>query len=391
MASRIQQLDSLRGLAALSVVLQHCFYIFPLLFNDTSGQSGFWLLNLFKYSPLHLIWAGSQAVFLFFLLSGFVLSLPYYKTQSVSYPAFIIKRFFRLYPPYLFALAAAVLLDACCSRHGISTLSVWFNTVWREPPSASVVIKHILLIDRFDTTEINPVIWSLVQEMRISLFFPLLMLLINRYHVLFIIGMGLVLYIVGEMTYQFYDASMTLEVSAFFLLGALLAKYQQELVDLYQRLPTWARFLVFGCALLCYTGPWWLYPIKPLQTLSLVTDLISVLGGALFIILALASLRLSRCLLLPPLLFLGRISFSVYLYHVIILVGAINLFYGSLNLWLILLGVLVVTFVGSSAAYFVIEKPSMALSHLLAKKSLSAFPTFHVKQKERQPLSIDKL
>lgn len=100
-AGRIRQLDSIRGLAALTVVLQHCLFVFPLLFNDTSGQQHFWLLNIFKYSPLHLFWSGSQAVFLFFLLSGFVLSLPFYRAQSVSYPAFIIKRICRLYLPYI--------------------------------------------------------------------------------------------------------------------------------------------------------------------------------------------------------------------------------------------------------------------------------------------------
>lgn len=368
---RIQQLDSIRGLAALSVVLQHCLYVFPLLFDDTTGQKNFWLLNLFKYSPLHLFWAGSQAVFLFFLLSGFVLSLPYYRTQKVSYPAFIIKRVCRLYLPYVAALATAVLFDVWCSRHGISALSGWFNSVWGEEPSANLVFQHVLLIDHFDTTKIDPVIWSLVQEMRVSLLFPLLMLLIKRYHVLFLCAMMLVFYIVGELAHPLYDGATTLEVVAFFLLGALLAKYRLLLVSLYQRMSRSAHYLVFACALLCYTAPWWLFPVKALQAAPVITDLLCVVGGALFIIQALASDHVSRILHMPSLVFLGRISFSVYLYHVIILAAAINLFYGAVNLWLILCGVVVTTLAVGCGAYYGIEKPSIALGHLLTGKKRS--------------------
>lgn len=365
---RFYQLDALRGLAAITVVIQHCLYVFPLLYDDTLEKPGLWLLNLFKYSPLHLFWAGSQAVFLFFLLSGFVLSLPFYTAQASSYPAFLVRRICRLYLPYVAALAAAVFLDVSTSRHGIATLSGWFNSVWGEEPSTALVFQHALLIDHFDTTKINPVIWSLVQEMRISLLFPLLMWLINRYHLLFIGALGLVLYSVGEIAHPLYDGATTLEVLAFFILGALLAKYRTLLLSLYQRLPPWAHYLIFVCALLCYTGPWWMYPIKPLQTLPLVTDFVCVVGGSALMMLALASNRLSRILCLPPLLFLGRISFSVYLYHIIILVAAINLLYGSLNIWLILFGVLLLTLVISSAAYYGIEKPAIALGHRLTKK-----------------------
>lgn len=366
---RIHQLDALRGLAAITVVLQHCLYIFPLLYDDTLGRPGLWLLNLFKYSPLHLFWAGSQAVSLFFLLSGFVLALPFYTGQAPSYPAFLVRRICRLYLPYVAALAAAVFLDVYTSRHGIDTLSGWFNSVWGAKPSTDLVFQHVLLIDHFDTTKIDPVVWSLVQEMRISLLFPLLMWLINRYHLLFIGAMGLVLYSVGEIAHLLYDGATTLEVLAFFILGALLAKYQTLLLSLYRRLPIWVHYLIFTCALLSYTSPWWMYPIKPLQALPLVTDFVCVVGGSALIILVVASNRLSRILCLPPLVFLGRISFSVYLYHVIILVAAINLLYGSLNIWLILFGVILLTLVISSAAYYVIEKPAIALGHKLTKKS----------------------
>ena len=369
---RIHQLDALRGLAALTVVIHHCLYVFPLLFNDTLAYPSSWLLNLFKYSPLHLFWAGSQAVFLFFLLSGFVLSLPFYTAQTPAYPAFLLRRICRLYLPYAAALAIAVICDRYFSRHGIDTLSGWFNSVWGEEPSTTLVLQHFLLIDHFDTTKIDPVIWSLVQEMRVSLLFPLLMWLINRYHWLFLCAMGLTLYCVGEIAHSLYDGATTLEVVAFFILGALLAKYQTLIVRLYHRIPSWAHYVLFAGALLCYSSPWWLYPIKALQALPLITDFLTVLGGATLMMLALASNRLAQILCLPPLLFLGRISFSVYLYHIILLMVVINLFYGSVNVWLLLLGVVILTLAVGSLAYYVIEKPSIALGYMLTKKKRAA-------------------
>jgi len=72
---RIVELDALRGLAAVSVVLWHSFILFPSATADTRNK-GYTLLNVVKYSPLHGVWAGPQAVLLFFMISGFVLALP---------------------------------------------------------------------------------------------------------------------------------------------------------------------------------------------------------------------------------------------------------------------------------------------------------------------------
>src|SRR4051812_48108680 len=74
MPERYQQLDALRGLAALTVVMQHFLSVLP----SIDGHSDNAWVNLWKYSPLHITWAGYEAVIFFFILSGFVLSLPFY-------------------------------------------------------------------------------------------------------------------------------------------------------------------------------------------------------------------------------------------------------------------------------------------------------------------------
>ena len=81
--NRLPALDGLRGLAALSVVAYHSFLRSP----DFSGASATfqtdgaiaWWATL---SPLRLLWDGKAAVWLFFVLSGYVLSRRYWSVRA---------------------------------------------------------------------------------------------------------------------------------------------------------------------------------------------------------------------------------------------------------------------------------------------------------------------
>lgn len=90
----IPSLDGLRGIAALLVVQAHIGLVFP-------------------YTALHFITMGSEAVGLFFALSGFLMA-HLYGSRPVTREAvldFLVSRFARIYPVYL----AAVLLVATLS------------------------------------------------------------------------------------------------------------------------------------------------------------------------------------------------------------------------------------------------------------------------------------
>lgn len=83
---RVRALDGIRGLAAVVVVVHHTFLVSPLLANPYQnpydvrpGTIAWWA----TYTPLHLFWDGTEAVFVFFVLSGFVLSLPLARTGIV--------------------------------------------------------------------------------------------------------------------------------------------------------------------------------------------------------------------------------------------------------------------------------------------------------------------
>jgi len=85
--ARYRQLDSLRGIAALFVFFSHFFLIFKI---DGS------LALALKASPLGVFINGHSAVMFFFVLSGFVLSLPFISNEKpLNLAEFYIKRIFR--------------------------------------------------------------------------------------------------------------------------------------------------------------------------------------------------------------------------------------------------------------------------------------------------------
>jgi peptidoglycan/LPS O-acetylase OafA/YrhL len=91
-SARMDFLDSLRGLAILSVILQH---VFESLYSE------------FRYLSYQYFNIGRFGVTLFFLISGFI--IPYSLERGGSIRNFWIGRFFRLYPVYWISLLLSFL------------------------------------------------------------------------------------------------------------------------------------------------------------------------------------------------------------------------------------------------------------------------------------------
>lgn len=137
-AKRIGSLDSLRGIAALIVVLYHYTSRFPGLFPD-AGKVPF----EFRY--------GHYGVELFFLISGFVIFMTLEKAKSVS--DFALRRFARLYPPFWFC---AILTFILVSAMGPASRSI----------SASGMLTNLSMISgMFGKPRVDGVYWSLEQEL----------------------------------------------------------------------------------------------------------------------------------------------------------------------------------------------------------------------------------
>jgi peptidoglycan/LPS O-acetylase OafA/YrhL len=368
---RYDELDSLRGLAASTVLLSHLFIILPSIY----------LINEMRKTPIHIFWAGHEAVILFFVLSGFVLSLPFFRDKIPKYRDYLIKRFCRIYIPYFVAISISIICMLLFSRTGITELSNWFNAEWTTPLSFGLLIQHIFLIGEFKTQSFNGVIWSLVHEMRISIIFPFLMYSINKYdwkrNIIIALSCSSLYFLIFYFILKVYKYDIsslqssyfaTIHYISFFILGSLLAKNIQFINVYYMKIINkGVKISLFIFAILAYTYSSW-FPSIFLSHIVIVDDWSIAIGGSIFIIFCLNSNIIRKIMLLKPVHFVGKISYSLYLYHMIIMFTLIHVFYGKLPIGLILFSSLVLSFVIASIMYFAIEKSSIKLGKSLTTK-----------------------
>ena len=357
--SRYEELDSLRGLAALAVMAHHFLFIFPFIHPYQNIHHPF--LQVITFSPLHLFWTGYESVLLFFVLSGFVLSLPFNGGRAPTYRSFIIKRIFRIYFPYLAAILLAVGLMTLFSRGGIEGLSSWFNSTWLAFDLRSF-LKHLSLIALpfNEAGRYDPVVWSLAIEMQISILFPFLFLAV------FFFGWKRALAGAALLAWLSYTTGRLplLRYVPAFIAGVLLARAREELISAYRKFTTSQRIFWFVSAIVCYCVQWNAYSEEPQR--QYLNDCLITLGASMFIVTALGSAKASRALLLGPLVFVGKISYSIYLYHAIVLFTLVNLLYGRIPIGFILGLSVVVTFAVSSLSYFCIERTCIHWGKVLA-------------------------
>ena len=130
--------DAWRGIAAFLVVCSH-----------------YWTFSSPEWVWLRLSFTG---VDLFFVLSGFVFG-PYFFGKHLSVPAFALRRFFRIYPAFLLALAVYVALKW---RAGHELLYLGEHLTFTFLQSSTMAFYY------------NPPFWSLPAEVEFYLFLPIL-------------------------------------------------------------------------------------------------------------------------------------------------------------------------------------------------------------------------
>lgn len=158
-SGRIPSLDGLRGVAILMVLIGHCSFSFPLL----------------AWGPLRFASNAALGVNVFFILSGFLIySLSIReieKTGAFNWKQFYMRRVLRIFPCFYFYIAVVLLLMAV----GVVALS------WQMIVSAatfSINYRHVW--DHSGATCDYYVIghyWTLALEEQFYLTWPLLILL----------------------------------------------------------------------------------------------------------------------------------------------------------------------------------------------------------------------
>ena len=265
---RLQTLDLLRGIAALMVCWSH---FSPTLPTVIAG---------------HVAHIGTAGVPIFFVVSGFIIPWGLLKANYdvASYPRFITKRMFRLHPPYLVSLIFTLALSLLAAA-------------WLKKP-INISIGDLLLESIYlKFPPENPVYWTLAIELQYYITIGLMFSLVFHRaawvrHFAFI-GMITVGYFIKEV----WPFASYLPFFAFgFLVVWHMKRLSSTVVVVAYILP------VAALAAIDHGMTWLIAGLLAASLIAIIPDL-----------------KASR-----PFLFLGMISYSLYLIHFPLGIKAMN-------------------------------------------------------------------
>lgn len=352
-APRLTELDALRGIAAFLVLIQHArvMGLDPRPFDNPLLERGVHMLM--HFSPIRVLEFGRASVLFFFVLSGYVLTRALLRSGSPGLPAFAAQRSIRLLLP----VAASVLLSAglyALVADPVLIAGPLHNRtidIWEVAPGALDILREsALLLTQSDPVKLNPILWSLVHEWRLTVLLPLVLFFRNR--VVWLLALGCVGMALGAMGSgsenkvllgpQFHS---TLVSSLYFSLaiasGAALAMAGP--------LPTLAprERLAGGVAVVALFG--------------LASDVAVYVASVGLIVLAQQPSAFQRLLRRGPLVWLGHVSYSLYLVHAPVLVASMMVLYGALPLWACLLIGMVAALAMAEVMHRLVEVPARDL------------------------------
>ncbi|TMR13935.1 acyltransferase [Nonomuraea turkmeniaca] len=296
---RLAGLDGLRGLAALFVVLHHCWLLsfpgFPV--DDAPWWTG-WLLY------------GHFAVVVFIVLSGFSLAVSPARDnwRLGGIPTFFNRRAWRILPPYWAALLFSLVI----------AWTVIPQPGQQAPTGQSVLIYGLLLQDVFGSPSPNGALWSIAVEAQLYLVFPLMLLVVRKMGAAVMLGaVTLIVVAVGALApvVPAVDLLMRLtpQFAALFAMGAVCA----GIVNARERTSrlAWHWFAAAAAVpvllLIVVAGPEWV-----IENFFWVDLAVGPAAGLLLTGVATGKPGwLVRLLDTRPLRRLGSFSYSLYLIH----------------------------------------------------------------------------
>ena len=372
--SRLLPVEGLRAYLALWVLVCHALWL--------SGYPPDALAGLPK-----LIAMGPYAVDLFIIISGFVIMLSLDK-QRETYLQFIVRRFFRLFPVFIVLFVVAIPLSHVFLwnvTHASQYLtpdqienwtdimeSWWENIQWNIPLHLLMlhgVVPEVLVKDAPGAFLVPA--WSVSLEWQFYLVAPLAYawaVSARPYRRLGLYALCLVLVLAARYVYPTvsYGAALPFHVKFFFLGAASYFLYQRQAA--HQLSDT--AFPVACCLALSLFGlsgsAWSLIPVVLwMAFLGLLLEHPSSFSSRL----------VAPLLTNPFVLYLGRISYSLYLSHVLVIIviqyalltWAPNLTQ-VVHFWVLLTCTTAATIAVSTVLYRCLEAPGIHAGRYLARR-----------------------
>jgi peptidoglycan/LPS O-acetylase OafA/YrhL len=357
---RIKGLDSIRGIASLIVWLFHIII--------TAFPTFWYHPKILTLGTLFL--NGDGAVIVFFVLSGCVLTFSIvHSGDNFSITSFFKKRLARLYVPYLAAtlIAASLLAIVHFSGHLIER-----PDHWSFPPIANLP-SLILMVGLTGDQLLNGPSWTLFVEVQASLVMPIIALLNKSTMWKFLLGVMFISCLSGlwystqplsnwhEGTNIGTRLALSLFYVQFFAIGSAIAIYSQEISKILNSisLPTAigiSIILFFSQAVVIFNVPALRYFVHSAIAIWVISNCLSFQ-------------RIDQILSHTVFAYFGKISFSLYITHLPILLFTFAIFtptigrIGALALGAALTAPIAVAF------YHYVEVPSVRLGQRLANRA----------------------
>jgi peptidoglycan/LPS O-acetylase OafA/YrhL len=323
-ARRLDYIDGLRAVAVLMVILFHSRVHAPGV-------------------PLgHFFLEGTHGVDLFFVLSGFCLSLPTLEklrregSMRFDLAGFAAKRFLRIFPPYAVAVAIFALAGTYLMSRGIALpagMLAHFDMI--------DVANDLFFLDR-SNQHVNQSFWSLAIEFRWYFIFPLmLMLWVSRARAFVALVVAVIL--ANELTRA---TSTDVGVLPAFMLGIVAAHIRVHRHPIARFAPLLGFCAVFAALALENV---YHFPVQTNPGWHVVAFALVVMAGH--------EAWLQRILSLRWLAGLGVASYSIYLVHEPIVSATMALLtprFGFVAALPIALGL---ALAGGTAMWAIVERP----------------------------------
>ncbi|MBL7890348.1 MAG: acyltransferase [Bacteroidia bacterium] len=327
--NKVSYLEGVRGWASFMVFIHHfllAFYPAHYYGDRTIAHTSFIEVWYFA-SPFSFLTNGNFMVAIFFVLSGFVLSKKYFEDNNFEYLiSASIRRFFRLFIPSLAAIVLSYLIIIFAFNNNVEAAkysnSPWLNKLYAGDYSFLGFLKEISYKTMFwGSNDFVNTLWSISTELLGSfLIFSVLIFTHNKRNRLMVLL--LICAVIFSSFSRYYIA---------FILGILLNYIINDPFIL--KLKNNRLFILFLLVVGLFLGGFpsggnienTIYDHLMMRSLSKNYVLLHILGGFFLIIAVLYSNFLQKIFSLNLFVYLGRVSFSVYLIHPLI-IGSFSCF-----------------------------------------------------------------
>lgn len=213
---KLNYLEGLRGLSCMVVIFDHCVNEFMPSFRHMGSQGYLGTVKDFiAGSPLNIIYSGLTPVFIFFALSGFVLSFKFHETGNVKYAVSgAIKRYFRLAGPVIGSMILLFFLYHLCAllKGDANTISL-----------SQVIYESFVKVFFVGGSLQNGPLWTMKTELLGSLLIFTLMVITNssKYRLL--------TYLLAMI--YFYDSNFLLFIFGMFICDVYTTGYLKSMLS----------------------------------------------------------------------------------------------------------------------------------------------------------------